>query len=80
MTQSRPRGRVPQTRLLRVLSLAGHTIFYSLADSPLGKKESILDTARVVSRYVDVMTARVNTRQVAPPLAPPSFLTLLSAR
>ena len=38
--------------------MGGHCIHYALADSPLGKKESIYDTAKVVSRYADVVTAR----------------------
>ncbi len=38
--------------------LGGHAIFYSIKDSPLGKKESISDTARTASRYVDIIMAR----------------------
>lgn len=43
--------------------LGGHAIFYSITDSPLGKKENIQDTARVASRYVDLIAARVFKRQ-----------------
>jgi ornithine carbamoyltransferase len=39
--------------------LGGHAIFYSIKDSPLGKKETIADTARVISRMCDVMMARL---------------------
>ena len=42
--------------------MGGHAIFYNIADSPLGKKESIEDTAKVLSRYVDVIMARVLRR------------------
>ncbi|MFX0033939.1 MAG: ornithine carbamoyltransferase [Candidatus Hodarchaeota archaeon] len=43
--------------------LGGHAIFYSIKDSPLGKKENILDTAKVASRYVNLIAARVFKRQ-----------------
>ncbi len=43
--------------------LGGHAIFYSIKDSPLGKKENISDTAKVASRFVNVIAARVFKRQ-----------------
>jgi len=43
--------------------LGGHAIFYSIKDSPLGKKENIQDTAKCASRYVDIIMARVNKRE-----------------
>ncbi len=43
--------------------LGGHAIFYSIKDSPLGKKENISDTAKVVSRFVNIIAARVYKRQ-----------------
>jgi ornithine carbamoyltransferase len=39
--------------------LGGHAIHLDTNDSPLGKKESIEDTARASSRYVDIIMARV---------------------
>jgi len=39
--------------------LGGHAIYYSIKDSPLGKKESIQDTAIVASRFVDIIMARL---------------------
>ena len=39
--------------------LGGHAIFYSIKDSPLGKKESVSDTAKVISRMCDIMMARL---------------------
>jgi ornithine carbamoyltransferase len=42
--------------------LGGHGIFYSIKDSPLGKKETIEDTAKCASRYVDIIGARVFSR------------------
>eukprot|EP00456_Euglypha_rotunda_P051552 TRINITY_DN4162_c0_g1_i6.p1 TRINITY_DN4162_c0_g1~~TRINITY_DN4162_c0_g1_i6.p1 ORF type:complete len:305 (-),score=34.63 TRINITY_DN4162_c0_g1_i6:243-1073(-) len=42
--------------------LGGHAIYYQLSDELQGKKESLADTARVVSRFVDVVMARVQSR------------------
>lgn len=41
--------------------LGGHAIYYDVATSPMGKsgKESIADTAKTVSRYVDIIMARL---------------------
>lgn len=43
--------------------LGGHAIFYSIKDSPLGQKENISDTAKVISRFVNIIAARVFKRQ-----------------
>jgi len=43
--------------------LGGHAIFYSIKDSPLGKKENISDTSKVASRFVNLIAARVFKRQ-----------------
>ncbi len=42
-----------------MLELGGHAIFYDIATSPLGKKESIEDGARVSGLYVDFIMARL---------------------
>jgi len=42
--------------------LGGHAIFYSIKDSPLGKKENIHDTAKAASRYVSIIAARLFKR------------------
>ena len=39
--------------------LGGHAIHLDAKDSPLGKKESIADTAKVSSRYCDIIMARL---------------------
>lgn len=39
--------------------LGGHAIYYDVATSPLGKKETVEDTGKVVSRYVDIVMARL---------------------
>ncbi|UYP48390.1 Ornithine carbamoyltransferase, anabolic [Candidatus Lokiarchaeum ossiferum] len=43
--------------------LGGHAIFYSIKDSPLGIKETIQDTTKCASRYVDMISARVFKRK-----------------
>eukprot|EP00435_Cladocopium_sp_Y103_P073466 s1385_g43.t2 len=43
--------------------MGGQAIFYSIADSPLGAKESIQDTGRVLSRMCQGITARVTSRK-----------------
>lgn len=43
--------------------LGGQAIFYSIGDSPLGKKESIEDTGMVLARMCQGITARVSSRQ-----------------
>jgi len=51
-----------RTRLsfeVAMLEMGGHAIFYDMANSPLGKKESIEDGARVSSLYVDAIMARL---------------------
>ena len=39
--------------------LGGHAIFYDLHDSTLGVKESIKDFSKVISRYADIIMARL---------------------
>ncbi len=42
-----------------MLQMDGHAIFYTTGESTLGKKEGMKDFSRVVSRYVDVIMARL---------------------
>lgn len=42
--------------------LGGHAIAYMTGDSPIGVKETYEDTARVLSRMADAITARVKSR------------------
>lgn len=39
--------------------LGGHGIYYDISTSPMGKKESISDTAKTASRYCDIVMARL---------------------
>jgi ornithine carbamoyltransferase len=42
-----------------MLQLGGHTLYLSPAEIQLGQREGVADAARVLSRYVDVLIARV---------------------
>jgi len=59
--------------------LGGHAIMYNIADSPLGKKETIADTAHVLERMVDVVMARVNKRADIREFAANSRIPIINA-
>ncbi|CAE8725940.1 unnamed protein product [Polarella glacialis] len=59
--------------------LGGQGIFYSISDSPLGVKESIEDTGRVLSRMCQGITARVNSRKSVRNLAQVSSIPVINA-
>ena len=59
--------------------LGGHAIFYSITDSPLGKKESISDTAEVISRMCDIMMARFFSHDHIIELADNSTVPVINA-
>merc|ERR1712151_374471 len=59
--------------------LGGQAIFYSIGDSPLGKKESIEDTGEVLSRMCQGITARVNSRKPLRALAQVSAIPVINA-
>ncbi|MBN2478329.1 ornithine carbamoyltransferase [Candidatus Micrarchaeota archaeon] len=42
-----------------ITQLGGHGIYYDISTSPMGKKETIGDTAKTSSRYVDIVMARL---------------------
>jgi len=49
--------------------LGGHAVYYPLDGSPLGEKEGIRDTAQCLSRFVDIIAARVHSRKTIEGLA-----------
>ncbi|HDS29557.1 MAG TPA: ornithine carbamoyltransferase [Firmicutes bacterium] len=59
--------------------LGGHAIFYSIKDSPLGKKESVGDTAKVISRMCDIMMARLFKHEHILELADHSSIPVINA-
>lgn len=59
--------------------MGGHAISYMIGDSPLGVKESISDAAKVLSRYCDAVSARVNSRDSVMGLANNSSIPIINA-
>ena len=59
--------------------LGGHAIFMDAKDSPLGEKESIADTAKVSSRYCDIIMARMFKQASVEELAKNSTVPVINA-
>lgn len=59
--------------------MGGHAIYYNIATSPLGKKETIEDTAKVVSRYVDIVMARLFSFEQLKKLAENASIPVIDA-
>ena len=59
--------------------MGGHGIYYNTATSPLGKKETIEDMARVVSRYVDIVMARLFSFEQTKKLAENASIPVIDA-
>jgi ornithine carbamoyltransferase len=58
--------------------LGGHAIFYDIATSPLGVKETYEDTGAVLSRLSDCVMARVNSAQSLKNLAQFSTIPIIN--
>jgi putrescine carbamoyltransferase len=58
--------------------LGGHALFLSPRDIHLGAKESIDDTARVLSRMVDIIMARTNSPEIIDDLAKMSTVPVIN--
>ena len=59
--------------------LGGHTIYLSPAEVGLGKRESVPDVARVLSRYVDAIAVRTFSHQTLEVLAGYSEVPVINA-
>ncbi|MFH1439158.1 MAG: ornithine carbamoyltransferase [Candidatus Woesearchaeota archaeon] len=59
--------------------MGGHAIYYNVSTSPLGKKETIQDTAKTSSRYVDIIMARLNKFEDCKALAEHSSVPVIDA-
>jgi len=59
--------------------MGGHAIFYSIKDSPLGKKESVEDTAKAASRFVDIIMARLFKQEDLDSLAEHATVPVINA-
>lgn len=58
--------------------LGGHAIYLDAKDAPLGKKETIEDTAKVSSRYVDIIMARLFSQDMMEKLAKNSKVPVIN--
>lgn len=59
--------------------MGGHAIYYDISTSPMGKKESIEDTARTSSRYVDIIMARLFLHEHIEKLAQNASVPVINA-
>ncbi|RZN15331.1 MAG: ornithine carbamoyltransferase [Methanosarcinales archaeon] len=59
--------------------LGGGSIYLNPADTQLGRGESIADTAKVISRYVHAVAARVNDHRTLVELAKHSTIPVINA-
>lgn len=62
-----------------IVQLGGHAIFLSPKDTQIGRGEPIADTARVVSRMVDVIMIRTFGHEIAEELAKHSSVPVINA-
>ncbi len=58
--------------------LGGHAIYLNAKDAPLGKKETIEDTAKASSRYVDIIMARMFSHDMLEKLAKNSIVPVIN--
>ena len=58
--------------------LGGHAIYLDAKDAPLGKKETIEDTAKASSRYVDIIMARLFSQDALEKLAKNSAVPVIN--
>lgn len=59
--------------------MGGHGIYYNVATSPLGKKETMSDTAQTASRYVDLIMARIGPHEDLVDLAENATVPVINA-
>ncbi len=59
--------------------MGGHAIYYDIASSPMGKKESVADTAKTASRYVDIIMARMFSHEQLIELAQNASVPVINA-
>jgi ornithine carbamoyltransferase len=62
-----------------MLKLGGQTIFLSKADSQMSREETIGDTARVLSRYIDVLAIRTYSHESVVEMARCADIPIINA-
>lgn len=70
-----------RTRLsfeIGMTQLGGHAVYLDRESSQLSRGESVSDTARVVSRYADIMMARVNEHATVQALADAASIPVIN--
>lgn len=59
--------------------MGGHGVYYNVSTSPLGKKETMADTAKTASRYVDLIMARIGAHEDMIELAKEATVPVINA-
>lgn len=59
--------------------MGGHGIYYNIETSPLGRKETIEDTAKCLSRYCDIIMARIAKQEDLQKMAENSSIPVINA-
>ena len=62
-----------------ISQLGGHSVYLGWAESQLGRGETVADTARVISRYIDCIVARVNKHEDLIELAEHASIPIINA-
>jgi ornithine carbamoyltransferase len=79
MIFEKPSTRTRVSLEVAMADLGGHAIYLGLSDLQLGRGESIADTARVLSRYVHGITARVYSHKTVLELARYASVPVINA-
>ncbi len=64
---------------LAVTQLGGHPVYLSPQEVGLGQREPVADVARVLSRYVDCIVARVNRHETLEELSAQASVSVINA-
>ena len=62
-----------------MLRLGGQTLFLSMADTQMSRNETIADTARVLSRYIDILAIRTFSQELVEEMARWSDIPVINA-